>query len=253
MFLEILKAILLGVVEGVTEFLPISSTGHLIIFNEWFSFQKPFTFLFDMVIQLGAISAVVVYFWKKLFVLDVWKKTLLGVAPALVIGFLFHDIVEKKLFNPWTVAIALIVGGMVMLIVEQRAHKPVIHSLTSISYKTAFFIGLIQCLALIPGTSRSAATIIGAMLFGATRATAAEYSFFLAIPTMIAASGYSLFKQGFTASTTEITLLTTGFLTAFLTALVVIRFFMRYIQTHNFKQFAYYRIVLGLLLLFLFL
>ncbi len=266
MFLEIIKAVILGIVEGVTEFLPISSTGHLIIVNQWLSFSQSFTAMFDVVIQLGAILAVIVVFWKKLWpfskdeqtqaitlnVLNtqIWYKTLLAVLPALVLGALFAGTIEEKLFNPVTVAIALVVGGIILLIVERRRPSAAPLAFTSaISYRTAFLIGLFQCLAMIPGTSRSAATIIGAMILGASRAVAVEFSFFLAIPTMLAASAYSLLKYDLVLSVNEMLVLIVGFITAFLTALAVIKFFLNYIQKHDFKVFAYYRIALGLVIL----
>lgn len=266
MFLEIIKAIILGLVEGITEFLPISSTGHLIIVNNWLSFSKSFTEMFDVVIQLGAILAVVVIFWKKLWPfgkdqvkntvvlnktnLHVWFKTIVAVAPALVLGALFGSKIEEKLFNAVVVAIALIVGGVILILVEKKqTTASSIASIADISYSKAFCIGLVQCLAMIPGTSRSAATIIGAMWLGASRAVAVEFSFFLAIPTMLAASAYSVLKHGLVASGAEWMLLAIGFVVAFLTAMVVIKFILRYIQNHNFKVFGYYRIVLGIIIL----
>ncbi|MBP6859766.1 MAG: undecaprenyl-diphosphate phosphatase [Candidatus Magasanikbacteria bacterium] len=268
MFLDLVKAIILGLVEGVTEFLPISSTGHLIVINNWLRFGESFTALFDVVIQLGAILAVIVVFWKKLWpfgkdpikktttlnVLSVtiWYKTILAVVPALVLGAIFGGLIEEKLFNPIVVAIALIVGGIVLIAVEKKQSISSAPLLTSaISYRTAFYIGLFQCLAMIPGTSRSAATIIGAMLLGASRGAAVEFSFFLAIPTMLAASAYSVLKHGFVITDNELLILVTGFITAFLVALAVVKFFLRYIQNHDFKSFGYYRIGLGLVVFIL--
>jgi len=258
--LDIVKAIILGAVEGFTEFLPISSTGHLILINQFVSFDKQFTALFDIVIQLGAILAVVVFFWKKLwpFTKDkaknketwtIWFKTIVGVLPTIFFGALFGGIIEEKLFNPWVVAIALLLGGMVILIVERFKKNPKIISTNSLSFKTAFFIGLIQCLSLIPGTSRSAATIIGAMLLGASRVVATEFSFFLAIPTMVAASAYSLLKYRAPLSLGQFSVLAVGFAASFLVALAAIRFFIHYIQKNNFKIFGWYRIVLGALII----
>lgn len=266
MFFEILKAIVLGLVEGITEFLPISSTGHLIIVNKWLSFSESFTSMFDVVIQLGAILAVVVVFWKKLWPfekdqiknavivnkpnLNIWYKVIVAVAPALFFGFLFGSLIEEKLFNATVVAIALIVGGVILILVEKKQATTIsVSSVADISYGKAFCIGLIQCLAMIPGTSRAAATIIGGMWLGASRAVAVEFSFFLAIPTMLAASTYSLWKHGLVASAGEWLVLAVGFMTAFLTALLVIKFLLRYIQNHNFKIFGYYRIILGLVIL----
>ena len=190
---DYLTAFLLGIVESITEFLPISSTGHLILVNQWISFDKQFTILFDVVIQMGAILAVVVDFRKELFnfsnpeTLNLWKKIILAVIPSLAIGALCYDTIEKTLFNPWVVAMALVAGGLVLLLLEKKSVEKPIQTLEKLSFKTALLIGLIQCIAMIPGTSRSAATIIGAMLLGCSRVIAAEFSFFLAIPTMTAA------------------------------------------------------------------
>lgn len=264
MFLDIFKAIILGLVEGVTEFLPISSTGHLIIVNKWLSFAPSFTAMFDVVIQLGAILAVIVVFWKKLWpfvtdqterssILSVWYRTILAVVPALVFGALFGGLIEEKLFNPTVVALALVVGGLILILVDNKQTVAVtVLSVKDISYRTAFCIGLFQCLAMVPGTSRAAATIIGAMLLGASRMVAVEFSFFLAIPTMLAASAYSLMKYNGVIGASEIIILGIGFAVAFFTALAVIKFLLRYIQNHNFKAFGYYRIGLGILILLFF-
>jgi undecaprenyl-diphosphatase len=252
--IDSIKAIILGIVEGFTEFLPISSTGHLILVNQFISFSKDFTLLFDIVIQLGAILAVLAYFRKKLWPLTgIWYKTIIGVLPAIVLGALFASKIEEKLFTPWVVAIALLVGGLIILIIERRRVEPKITSVDNLSFKTAFFIGLAQCLSLIPGTSRSAATIIGAMIFGASRAVATEFSFFLAIPTMIAASGYSLLKYRAILNVQQIFVLSIGFIVSFLVALAVIKFFIKYVQKNNFKIFGYYRIVLGVIIIAYFL
>lgn len=255
-----LKAIILGIVEGVTEFLPVSSTGHLIIVNQWISFDPTFTKLFDVVIQLGAILAVVVYFRKEICpctaskekrpeVFALWKKLLIGVLPAIVLGALFASKIEEKLFNSFTVAVMLIVGGIALLVIEKRKHKEQFTSIKSLSTKTVLLIGLFQCLAMIPGTSRSAATIIGALLLGASRSVAVEFSFFLAIPTMIAASTYTLLKHWQVMSSTDLAILAVGFLTTFFVALLVISKFMQFIRKHSLGSFGYYRIVLGFLIL----
>ncbi|MCX6722274.1 MAG: undecaprenyl-diphosphate phosphatase [Candidatus Staskawiczbacteria bacterium] len=250
---QYLIAVILGVVEGFTEFLPISSTGHLILVNQFISFNKNFTLLFDIVIQLGAILAVVVYFWKKLFNWNIWFKTIIGVLPAIVVGALFASKIEEKLFNPWTVAVALLVGGIIILIVEKKQKNPKIISISDLSFKTAFFIGLIQCLSMIPGTSRSAATIIGAMLLGASRVVATEFSFFLAIPTMIAASVWSLFKYRALLNMAQFSVLSVGFIISFAVALVAIKFLISYVQKNNFKIFGWYRIILGIIIILYFL
>ncbi|OGO90100.1 MAG: undecaprenyl-diphosphatase [Clostridiales bacterium GWF2_38_85] len=262
---DIIKAVILGIVEGLTEFLPISSTGHLIIVNEFVNFTGSYAKLFDIVIQLGAILSVIVYFWRKLFPFgrsktkleksetwNIWKKTVVGVLPALILGAMFGKQIEEYFFNPITVASALLIGGIVLIILERSKTQAQITSITSLSYKTAFFIGLIQCLAMIPGTSRSAATIIGAMLLGASRVVAAEYSFFLAIPTLFAASAYSLIKTGFNLNTSQIQLLVIGFIVSFLVAWLVIAGFMKFISKRDFKPFGYYRVVLGILILLYF-
>lgn len=261
--IDIVNASILGIIEGITEFLPISSTGHLIIINHWISFEPELTKMFDVVIQLGAILAVVVYFWDRLWPfqsdkqkqsasIGVWKKTLVAVVPALVIGKLFGDIIERKLFNPAVVACALIVGGLFLIIVERRKHTETLKTVTSVgemSYKTAVCIGLVQCLAMIPGTSRAAATIIGGMFLGASRTVATEFSFFLAIPTMAAASGYTLLKHYSLLNAADTGILATGFIVSFLVAWAVIALFMRYIKQHDFVVFGWYRITLGVLVL----
>lgn len=259
---DILKAIILGIVEGITEFLPISSTGHLILVNQFVSFEQSFTNMFDVVIQLGAILSVVVYFRKRIFpygdekkdffksqTFDLWKKTIVGVVPALFIGALLQEKIEEKLFNPLTVSIALVIGGIVLIFIEGRKKHAKIESIASLSYITALSIGLIQCLAMIPGTSRSAATIIGAMLLGCSRIVAAEFSFFLAIPTMVAASAYSLYKTGLSMTQSEMIILAVGFVVSFLVAWIVIKAFMSFISRNDFKPFGYYRIILGGLIL----
>ncbi len=264
MFISIIKAIILGIVEGVTEFLPISSTGHLILVNEWLSFGESFTKMFDVVIQLGAILSIVVFFWHRLWpftqdkeknndIWSLWFKAVFAVLPALVLGALLGDIIEEKLFNPSVVALSLIVGGIVILVVENSKRIARINSISEVTYKTALFIGFIQSIAMIPGTSRSAATIIGAMLLGTSRVVAAEFSFFLAIPTMVAASAYSLLKHGVSMTSSEIIVLAIGFFVAFFVALLVIKALMNFIKKNNFKIFGYYRIVLGVIIILYFL
>ncbi|OGU59587.1 MAG: undecaprenyl-diphosphatase [Ignavibacteria bacterium GWF2_33_9] len=263
--MEIINAIILGIIEGITEFLPISSTGHLILANQIFSFPEPFQTSFDIIIQLGAIFSVVFYFRKRINpfqanvtpekkneILDLWKKTIIGVIPALIIGGLLGSKVEELLFNPTTVAIMLFIGGSLLIIIESKHKDPKINSTLQLTYQTVLLIGLIQTLAMIPGTSRSAVTIIGAMLLGSSRIVAAEFSFFLAIPTMFAATGYSILKHGVNMQTNQIWLIIIGFVVSFIVAYSVISFFMKFISNHNFISFGYYRIVLALLV-FLFL
>ena len=256
--IELIKAAVLGVVEGVTEFLPISSTGHLILVNQFISFGEEFTKMFDVIIQLGAILAVVIIFWERLYpwgkaktaearkeVFDIWGKTILAVVPALLVGALFHKKIEELLFNPVTVAVMLVLGGAALILLERRSKSEKISSVAALSYKTALFIGMVQCIAMIPGTSRSAATIIGALLLGCSRAVAVEFSFFLAIPTMVAATGYSLLKIGFKMTGTEAAALAVGFVVSFLTAWAVIRGFLAFIRSRDFTPFGWYRILLG--------
>jgi undecaprenyl-diphosphatase len=259
---EYFVSVILGIVEGITEFLPISSTGHLIIVGKFLGFQEPFDKTFDVVIQLGAILSVICYFHDRLIpplfpktqeeiekrneIFDVWFKAVCAVVPALVIGFILGKKIQNLLFNPETVAITLFVGGVILIIIERKEREHKFNDIGSMSYKTAFFIGLFQCLAMIPGTSRSAATIIGAMFLGASRKTAAEFSFFLAIPTMCAASAYSLMKSGANMTPDQWALLVSGFTVSFLVAWGVIALFMEFIRTRTFSVFGYYRILLAI-------
>lgn len=257
--IDIFKAVVLGIVEGVTEFLPISSTGHLILVNQFVTFDDTFTVLFDIVIQLGAILAVVVYFIKKLWpftsdathnqsVRTIWYKTILGVIPALALGALFADYIQATLFNPLTVAISLIVGGCIILWVEHAPREPRTTSTADMTFRQAFYIGLVQCIAMIPGVSRSGATIIGGMMLGTSRSVATEFSFFLAIPTIAAASMYSLLKYDGVLDVAHTIILSVGFLVSFIVALATVSLFLRFVQHHNFKAFGIYRIVLGLII-----
>jgi undecaprenyl-diphosphatase len=262
--IDILKAIILGIVEGITEFLPVSSTGHLVLVNEFVGFTGNFAHMFDIVIQLGAILSVVLYFRQKLFpigkaniiekrkALEIWKKTIIGVLPALFIGAALGEYIEEELFNPITVSITLLIGGFILVFIERRTKQSSINDIYALDYKTALLIGFIQCLAMIPGTSRSAVTIIGAMLLGSSRLVAAEYSFFLAIPTMFAATSYSLLKVGFALTPSQFYVLIVGFIVSFAVALTVIAGFMNYISKKDFKPFGYYRIILGILVLIYF-
>lgn len=254
-----LTALILGVVEGVTEFLPISSTGHLIIVSHYFNFSGEFANMFNVVIQLGAILSVVVYFWRRLLPsnakdIELWVKVLVGFIPALVVGGLLGKKIEDYLFNTSVVSAALIVWGIILIWAENksRRHIPTINNMQNLGYKTAFYIGIMQIFAMIPGTSRSAATIIGAMLLGTSRIVAVEFSFFLAIPTMFGAAAYSLMKMGVgNISPDQWVKLSIGFITSFVVALIVISFIMNYIKRHTFKPFGYYRIALGILIIIL--
>lgn len=258
----LLKAFVMGVVEGVTEFLPISSTGHLIIVNEFIRFPEKFAKMFEIVIQSGAILAVVVYFWDRLYpwgrsqdkehtrqVWLIWRRTLVGVIPALIVGGVWGGEISERLFRPGVVIGALIVGGIVIIAVELMKRRVVVNDVLQISYWMALAVGVFQCLAMIPGTSRSAATIIGAMLLGVSRVAAVEFSFFLAVPTIVAATGYALLKMGLPSSVMEAGALLVGFVVSFLTAWLVIAFFMGYIRKNTFLPFAYYRIALGVIVL----
>lgn len=263
-FIEILKTILLGIVQGITEWLPISSTGHMILVDEFvkLNFSELFVSTFLVVIQFGSILAVLVLFFKKLNPFDssknpaekadtmsLWFKVIVAVAPSAVIGLLYDDLIEEMFFNPTTVAITLIVYGILFIILENRNKKPRVNSFAQLSYTTAIGIGLFQVLALIPGTSRSGATILGAVFLGCSRYIAAEFSFFLAIPTMLGASGLKLLKAGFAFTGFEWMILLIGSLVAFLVSIFAIKFLMDYIKKHDFKVFGYYRIVLGILVL----
>lgn len=257
--MEFLKAIVLGLIEGVTEFLPISSTGHLILANQWIAFSPDFTKTFDIAIQSGAILAVVVVYWRKLWpwangaldrsVIGIWMKILVAVVPALILGAVLGSAIKDALFMPMIVALALIVGGIALMFVEWRRHSEHIKSIDRMTYATAFMIGLVQCLALIPGTSRSAATIIGALLLGVARPAAAEFSFLLAVPTLGAATIYAVMHDSAAFDQSQVGLLAVGALAAFLSAYLVIRKFIQFIQKKDFLPFAYYRIVLGLVML----
>jgi len=260
----IIKAVILGIIEGITEFLPIRSTGHLILANPFIQFTGDLANLFDVVIQLGAILSVVIYFWRRLYPFSadktpeektrtwtIWKLTLAATVPALFIGGLLGHKVEEMLFNPTVVAWALLVGGALLWWLETGIRRPIIATVEEMPYRIAVAIGFIQCLAMIPGTSRSAASIIGAIALGLSRPAAAEFSFFLAVPTLAAASAYSLLKTQVILGPTEWQMLAVGFVVSFLVAWLVIALFMNFISRHNFKVFAYYRIALALLLFFL--
>ena len=272
MFLDRLKSILYGIVEGITEWLPISSTGHLILLEELVPFARTsenFFEMYEVVIQLGAILAVVLLFFKKLWpfarrddrpgiqvktnTLNLWVKVLIASLPAAIIGLPLDDWLDSHLYNKVTVSITLILYGVLFIVVERynRSRRPRITSLGDISYSTAALIGCFQMLALIPGTSRSGATILGAILIGTARPVAAEFSFFLAIPTMAGASLLKLVKflthSGFSGG--ELVILLVGMIVSFVVSLIAIRGLMRYVKRKDFSFFGYYRIVLGLIVL----
>ena len=272
--IEILKAVLFGIVEGITEWLPISSTGHMILLNEFVTLDvsPEFWEVFLVVIQLGANLAVVVLFWNKLFPFDfskrrkkngiiktdifvMWFKVLVACIPAMIYGILLDDLVEPYLYNATTVAIMLILFGVAFIVIENwnKGRKPRIKSLASLTYRDALIIGLFQLIAAVfPGTSRSGATIVGALLIGVSRVVSAEFTFFLAIPVMFGASLLKLVKFGLGFSMTEASLLIIGMVVAFVVSMGVISFLMGYIKKHDFKVFGWYRIVLGILVLLYF-
>ena len=270
--LEFLKVILLGIVEGITEWLPISSTGHLILMDEFIHLKASPAFMemFNVVVQLGAIMAVVVlYFHKlnpfsrkknekqKIKTIQLWIKVVVACLPAAVLGLLFDDWMDEHLHNYIVVSIMLIVYGVLFIIIENWNKKttPSVTKLGALSYKTAFLIGMFQVLSLIPGTSRSGATIIGALLLGVSRYVAAEFTFFLAIPVMFGASGLKLvkfFADGGGFAGMEFALLIVGCVVAFVVSIIAIKFLMGYIKKNDFKVFGYYRIILGVLVLLYF-
>ena len=284
-FIEILKVIFLGIVEGITEWLPISSTGHLILVEEFvkLNVSQEFWDMFMVVIQLGAIFAVVVLYWKDLwpfrnkkpkhenvtkvekaagvlcrFVkidkMIMWFKILVSCLPAIIIGLPFNDFIEEKFNNWFVVSVMLIVYGVMFLIVEDYNEKrqAKYNSISEITWKTALFIGIFQVLSLIPGTSRSGATIIGGILVGASRTVAAEYTFFLAIPVMFGASLLKIVKFGMNFTSWEVVILLVGMVVSFVVSILAIKFLMRYIKKHNFKVFGWYRIVLGIIVILFF-
>lgn len=273
--IEILKVIVLGIVEGITEWLPISSTGHLIIVNEFLKLKASDAFveMFNVVIQLGAILAVIVLYFKRLWPIDkkkdskglewnkdkliLWVKILVACVPAGIIGILFDDKIDEIFYNPYVVSVTLIIYGVAFILIEIRNRNKEfkITDVRAMTFKTALIIGLFQVLALIPGTSRSGATIVGAMLIGTSRTAAAEFTFFLAIPVMAGASLVKILKfvsdgTGFTQN--ELYMLLIGMLVAYLVSMLVIKFLMSYIRKHDFKPFGVYRIILGIAVLLYF-
>lgn len=273
--IEILKVIVLGIAEGITEWLPISSTGHLIIVNEFLKLKASDAFveMFNVVIQLGAILAVIVLYFKRLWPIDkkkdskglewnkdkliLWAKILVACVPAGIIGILFDDKIDEIFYNPYVVSVTLIIYGVAFILIEIRNRNKEfkITDVKAMTFKTALIIGLFQVLALIPGTSRSGATIVGAMLIGTSRTAAAEFTFFLAIPVMAGASLVKILKfvsdgTGFTQN--ELYMLIIGMLVAYLVSMLVIKFLMSYIRKHDFKPFGVYRIILGIAVLLYF-
>ena len=265
-FIELLKVILLGIVEGITEWLPVSSTGHMILVEELVTMKasEAFMEMFRVVVQLGAVLAVVVLYFRKLFPFTkdkspaerkscfrLWGMILIACVPAAVIGVLLDDWLDAHLYNYITVAVTLIVYGIAFIVIEKRNKNRTVPIVTveEIDWKAALKIGAFQVLALIPGTSRSGSTILGGMLCGVSRPAGAEFSFFLAIPVMLGASFLKLLKFGFAFTTAEIVILIAGTLVAFITSLIAIRFLVSFVRRHSFAVFGYYRIVLGILVL----
>ncbi len=278
--IEILKAVVLGIVEGITEWLPVSSTGHLILVDEFIKLRETESFksMFDVVIQLGAILAVVVIFWKKLFpfgkennkaplskegfgayvkcdIFEMWFKVLVACVPAAVVGVLLDDWIDEHFYNPWVVSIALIVFGIAFIVVENwnKDRTPKVKTISELTYKAAFIIGAFQLLAaLFPGTSRSGATIVGALLIGISRTVAAEFTFYLAVPVMFGASLLKIVKFDEDFTSNQAVILAVAMITAFVVSIFVIKFLMDYIKKHDFKVFGWYRIILGALVLIYF-
>lgn len=258
----VIKAIIVAIVEGITEFIPISSTGHMIIVGNIINFKGAFANSFEVVIQLGAILAIIVLYWGKIWSsvveffklkpsgIKFWTNIIVAFIPAAVFGFLLNDKIDEYLFNPGTVAVGLVVGGILMIIIENKfRNKHTTKSVEKISFKQSFKIGCFQCLALWPGMSRSASTIMGGWICGVSTVAATEFSFFLAIPTMVGATALTLFKTGMNFSGGEIITLVIGFVVAFLVALLVVERFVAYLKTKPMKVFAIYRIVVGIALL----
>ncbi len=265
LILEILKAVILGIVQGVSEYLPISSTGHIILVNEFLrlQFSEEFVNTFFVVIQLGSILAVVILYFKKLWPFDfknttakerkstwvLWSKVLVGCLPAAIVGVLFDDVIDALFYNPTTIAIALIVYGIAFIIIESMHIKVTMKKVEDIDYITAANIGLFQMLALIPGTSRSGSTIIGGRILGCGKESVSEFSFFMAVPVMAGATLLKLVKCGFAFGASEWVVLFVGTVVSFIVSIFSIRFLMNYIKKHDFKAFGFYRIVLGILVL----
>lgn len=278
--MDIIKSIILGIIEGITEWLPISSTGHLIIADEFIKLgmTDEFMEMFNVVIQLGAILAVVVIFWNKMWpftadktkgynyitkgnglikkdVMDMWFKVIAAMLPAAIVGIPFDNYFEKHFHNWQVVSAALIVYGVLFIVIEKinKNRKPKVTGIPELSYKTALLIGCFQALSLIPGTSRSGSTILGAMILGVSRVAGAEFSFFLAVPVMFGASLIKLLKFGFTFTGMELAVLAVGTLTSFIVSVIAIKFLISYVRRHDFSLFGYYRIALGVIVIAYFL
>lgn len=270
-FMEILKVVFLGIVEGITEWLPISSTGHMLLVDEFIHLDMSAAFkeMFFVVIQLGAILAVAALFWNKMLpfqfrdksqpvikreTVSLWLKVVVACVPGAAVTILFDAYIEAHLHTPVVIALALVFYGIAFILIENRNKKrlPKVNDLSDITYRTAFMIGLFQVLSIIPGTSRSGATIIGSLLLGVSRVAAAEFTFFLAMPVMFGLSAIKMLKFGFAISGTELLILGVGMAVAFVVSVIVIKFLMSYIKKHDFKAFGWYRIALGAIVLLYF-
>lgn len=269
--IDILKVIFLGIVEGITEWLPISSTGHMLLVDEFLkmNMSDEFKEMFFVVIQLGAILAVVVLYWNRMFpfqfkdksqpvirkdIFSLWFKVVVACIPGAVVTLLFDDYIEAHLHTPTVIALALIVYGIAFILIENwnQTRIPKVKTLADITYQTAFMIGLFQVLSIIPGTSRSGATIIGGLLIGVSRVAVAEFTFYLAVPVMLGLSLIKIIKFGFAFTGAEMLTLCVGTVVAFVVSVIVIQFLMAYIKKHDFKVFGWYRIILGALVLLVF-
>ncbi len=267
--LDIFKAILFGIVEGITEWLPVSSTGHIIILDQLIKMGQgeDFMEMFEVVIQLGAIMAVIVIYFhrlnpfsptktqkQKMLTWQTWIKVLIGCVPAGIVGFLFNDWIDKHLFKWQVVAATLILYGILFIIVEnyQKGKTPKVTNMSQLTLRMMLIIGVFQMLSMIPGTSRSGATIVGALMLGVSRSLAAEYTFFLAIPTMFGASALKLYKFGMNFTGTQVAVLLIGMAVSFAVSIVAIKFLLKYIQNNDFKVFGYYRIILGVIVILFF-
>lgn len=269
--IELLKVVFLGIVEGITEWLPISSTGHMLLVDEFIhmNMSESFKEMFFVVIQLGAILAVVVIFWKMLCpiqlkdktkpvikrdTVSMWFKVIIACIPGAAVTLLFDDFIDAHLHTPLIISLMLIIYGIGFIVIENRNKKitPRISEMNSITYKDAFIIGLFQVLSIIPGTSRSGSTIIGALIIGISRVAAAEFTFFLAVPVMFGYSLLKMLKFGLAFTAAELTVLIVGMLVAFVVSVIVIKFLMSYIKKHDFKVFGWYRIILGIILIIYF-
>lgn len=269
-FIEILKVVFLGIVEGITEWLPISSTGHMLLVDEFITLDMSDEFkdMFFVVIQLGAILAVVLLFWKKMFpfqfrdkskpivikkTFSLWMKVVVACIPGAVVTLLFDDYIEAHLHTPLVISLALIIYGIAFIVIEawNKKRVPTTKRVEDISYWTAFLIGLFQVLSIIPGTSRSGSTIVGALLIGVSRVAAAEFTFFLAVPVMFGLSAIKVLQFGFSFTSAELVVLIVGSLVAFIVSVLVIKFLMGYIKKHDFTAFGWYRIILGIVVILL--